>query len=77
VKAKFRVLKKELEQLFIGDAEDIAIIDTFDGHSPRISRREKTDFAKEATGQKFHAHFCSQETSPSRLRTFLLKHRPC
>ena len=61
MKAKFRILNEKLEQFFISETEDIAIIDAFDGHGPLVSRPEKTDFAKEATGQKFNTHFHDQE----------------
>ena len=58
-----RVLKVDLEQLFVGDCQHVTVLDAFDGRDPPVIGRQKTEFAHQLSRWKFDADFLHQEFS--------------
>src|SRR5215470_3412924 len=55
--AELRILEVDLEQLFIADSQDAAILDTFDRRGPAVVEREETKLAHQTPWWKFDVDF--------------------
>lgn len=53
--AELRILEIDLEQLFVGDGQGVAVLEAFDGRRPPVFGRQETELAHEAAGRKFDA----------------------
>ena len=61
--AELRVLKVDLEQLFVGDGQHVTVLDAFDGRGSPVIGRQKTEFAHQLSRRKFDADFLHKEFS--------------
>src|SRR6202008_3614527 len=59
--AELRVLEVDLEQLFIADSQDAAILDAFDRGGPAVVGREETKLAHQTPRRKFGVNFDDPE----------------
>src|SRR5438552_14502151 len=57
VVAELRVLKVDLEQLFVGDGQDLAVLDAFDRRRSPVVGGEKAEFAHQAPRWNLDADF--------------------
>src|SRR4249919_1670097 len=57
VVAELRVLKINLEQLFIRDCHDLRVFNAFDSRSPPLIWRKEAKFAHETSRRNFHVDF--------------------
>ncbi len=55
--AELRVLKVDLEQLFVGDGQHVTVLDAFDGRGSPVIGRQKTEFAHQAVPAEVRRRF--------------------
>src|SRR5258708_35248754 len=59
--AELRVLEVDLEQLFIADSQDAAILDTFDRRGPAVVERGETKLGQHTPRREFDDDFDDPE----------------
>src|SRR6201996_2867728 len=59
--AELRVLEVDLEQLFVADSQDAAVLDTFDRRGPAVVEREEAKLAHQTSRRKFDVDFDDSE----------------
>ena len=55
--AELRILKVDLEELFIGYGHHLPVLDAFDGRGSPLIGSKETEFAHETSRRKLHADF--------------------
>src|SRR6476620_3544324 len=64
--AELRVLKVDLEQLLIGDGQDVASLRALDGRRSPVVRRKEAEFAHQPPRRQRDADFLDQKVSGKR-----------
>jgi hypothetical protein len=64
--AKLRILEVNLEQLLVGDGQNLAVFDTFDCRRSAVVGCQETKLAHQTSRRKFDAYFLHQEFSELR-----------